>query len=129
MKSKLHSIAAFLAAVVVLTGCDGEEKLYDVSGTVTFGGKPVPKGAIHFDPDASKGGTGQAGFANILDGKYDTADMGKGVRGGAYIVRINAFDGKEAGEAPWGQALFPEHTEPHELQAAKQTLDISVKKK
>jgi len=129
MYSKLLSIAAFSAAAVVLAGCEKEEKLFEVSGTVTYDGKPVPMGAIHFDPDASKGGTGQSGFANIHDGKFDTAEKGKGIRGGAYIVRINAFDGKTAGESPWGQAICPEHSEPHELQAAKQTLEIVIKKK
>ena len=117
------ALAAFL---ILAAGCSSEDTLYDVSGTVTFAGKPVPKGLIFFDPDASKGGTGGQGFANILDGKYTTAGKGKGVRGGAYIVRINAFDGREAPEAPFGAGLCPEHTEPKELPAGPSTCDIAL---
>lgn len=119
--------AAFAASVglVVLSGCSSEEKLYDVSGTVTFQGKAIPKGLIFFDPD--KGGP--QGFANIENGKYDTAAKGKGIRGGKYGIRIGGFDGKEGPEAPFGQALFPEHTFTKELPAEKQTFDYEVPKK
>lgn len=120
--------AAVCAAASIVVGCSSEEKLYDVSGTVTHNGKPIPKGLIFFDPDMSKGGVGTQGFANILNGKYDTADKGKGIRGGAYIVRVSGFDGKEANDAPFGQSLFPEYTETRELPSTTSTLDIDVKK-
>jgi hypothetical protein len=129
VRTKLIPAAAFLAAAVGLAGCDPGETLYDVSGTVTFEGKPVPKGLIFFDPDVTKGGSGGQGFANILDGKYNTADKGKGVRGGAYTVRINGFDGKEAPEAPFGAALFPEHTEAKELPKETSVQNFDLKKK
>jgi hypothetical protein len=123
------SAGLFLAAAVALAGCGGDEKRYDVTGTVTFDGKPVPKGLIFFDPDPARGGGGSQGFANIWDGKYTTADKGKGVRGGAYIVRISGFDGKEAPEAPFGTFLFPEHQEAKELPKANTTLDFALTKK
>src|SRR5262245_48021669 len=107
---------------VALAGCTKEEKLYRVSGAVTFGGKPIPKGLIFFDPKVE----GPQGFANIVDGKYDTAQLGKGVRGGAYDVRVNGFDGKEANEAPFGQALFPEYTGATDLPQADSTYDLDV---
>jgi hypothetical protein len=106
-------------------GCSNEEKLYRVSGAVTHGGKPIPKGLIFFDPTAD----GPQGFANILDGKYDTAQQGKGVRGGAYSIRVNGFDGKEANEAPFGQPLFPEYTGTKDLPQADSTYDLDVPKK
>jgi len=90
---------------------------------VTYNGKPIPKGVIHFDPQ----GGGPAGFANIVDGKYDTG-QGKGVRGGAYDIRVNGFDGKEAPEAPFGQALFPEYTGTKDLPSADSTYDLDVAK-
>jgi hypothetical protein len=108
---------------VALTGCSQGEKLYRVSGTVTHSGKPIPKGVIHFVPQAD----GPAGFANIVDGKYDTA-QGQGVRGGSYDIRVNGFDGKEANEAPFGQALFPEYTTTKDLPAADSTYDLDVPK-
>ena len=113
----------FVFAFVALAGCSREEKLYRVSGVVTYGGKPIPKGLIFFDPKAD----GPQGFANIASGKYDTA-QGKGVRGGAYNVRVNGFDGKEANEAPFGQALFPEYTGTKELPKEDSTYNLDVPK-
>jgi hypothetical protein len=120
--------AALAAAVAAVVGCGGDEKLYNVSGTVTYNGKPVPKGLIFFDPDPAKGGTGTQGFANITDGRYTTAVNGKGVRGGAYTVRVAGFDGKEANEAPFGQYLFPEYVLPKELPKADSELNVDVPK-
>jgi hypothetical protein len=121
--------AALLTGVALLVGCSSGEKLYDVSGTITFDGKPIPKGLIFFDPD--KGTPGTQGFANIENGMFDTAapNQGKGIRGGAYVIRISGFDGKAGPEAPFGQYLFPEHELKKELPAQNQTFDYDVKKK
>jgi hypothetical protein len=124
--SRAFIAACLLLSLMLLTGCGEQEKIYDVSGTVTYNGKPVAKGLIFFDPDASKGTGGGQGFANIVDGKYNTAEMGQGVRGGAYHVRVNGFDGKEANDAPFGQALFPEYTGTTELPQANSTYDLDV---
>lgn len=121
-------VAGLVLGLAALAGCGSEEKLYRVSGTVTYNGKPVPKGLIFFDPDGTKGTAGGQGFANIVDGKYDTAAEGQGVRGGAYAVRVNGFDGKEANEAPFGQPLFPEYTGSKELPKADSTYDVNVPK-
>jgi hypothetical protein len=115
----------FALVLAAWVGCSKEEKLYRVSGAVTFDGKPVAKGLIFFDPKKD----GPQGFANILNGKYDTADHGKGIRGGTYDVRVNGFDGKEANEAPFGQALFPEYTGTKDLPEQDSTYDLDVPKK
>ena len=117
-------LVLLLFLLAFLAGCTQGEKLYRVSGTVTHEGKPIPKGVIHFDPKAD----GPAGFANIVSGKYDTAQQGKGVRGGSYEVRVNGFDGKEANEAPFGQALFPEYTGTKDLPPHDSTYDLDVPK-
>lgn len=126
---RVLSAVVLLAGAAVLAGCGGGEKLYNVSGTITFDGKAIPKGVIHFDPD--KGTPGSQGFANIEDGKFDTAapGAGKGIRGGAYVIRIGGFDGKVGPEAPFGQFLFPEHELRKELPAKDQTFDYDVKRK
>jgi hypothetical protein len=113
-------------ATLVLAGCQPGDKLYDVSGTITHNGKSIPKGLIFFDPDSTKGTTGTTGFANIKDGKFDTADHGKGIRGGSYVIRVSGFDGKEANEAPFGQSLFPEYQEKRDLPKENSKLDITV---
>jgi len=110
--------------LAALAGCTSGEKLYRVSGVVTYNGKPIPKGVIHFDPKAE----GPSGFANVVSGKYDTTQQGKGVRGGAYDVRVNGFDGNEANEAPFGQALFPEFTGTKDLPKEDSTYDLDVPK-
>lgn len=122
----IHRPVVLLLALVfvAVAGCSHGEKLYRVSGTVTHSGKPIPKGVIHFEPRAD----GPSGFANIWDGKYDTAQQGQGVRGGMYDVRVNGFDGKEANEAPFGQALFPEYTTSKDLPQADSTYDLDVPK-
>lgn len=130
MRAIRSAFAAALAAATAAAtaGCGGEEKLYNVSGTVTYNGKPIPKGLIFFDPDSTKGGSGSQGFANILNGQYTTADKGRGVRGGAYNIRISGFDGKEANEAPFGQTLFPEYGVNKDLPKADSELNIDVPK-
>jgi hypothetical protein len=127
VSTRLFSLSGMLVGLALLTGCgEAEEQLYDVSGTVTHQGKPIPKGLIFFDPDGSKGTGGGQGFANILDGKYNTAEDGHGVRGGAYEVRVNGFDGKEANEAPFGQPLFPEYRTTKELPKENSTYDLDI---
>jgi len=122
--------AVALACTTLFAGCSNKEQLYDVSGTITYDGKPIPKGLIFFDPDTARGTPGTQGFANIEDGKFDTSVVGKGkgIRGGAYHIRILGFDGKSGPDAPFGKGLFPEHETTKELAPEKQTFDYDVKK-
>ena len=131
MARRLSLAATLFATMAFLAGCGADEQLYDVSGTITFNGEPIPKGLIFFDPDPAKGTPGTQGFANIENGRFDTSvdGQGRGIRGGAYIIRISGFDGKVAAEAPFGQFLFPEHELTRELPAQKQTFDYDVKTK
>lgn len=110
----------------LLLGCGSSERLYDVTGTVTWNGKPVPMGLIFLDPDASKGATGRQGFANIKDGKFTTAVEGRGIAGGMYVVRVLGYDGKPRDELPFGAPLFEEHLEFRELPAANSELSLTI---
>jgi hypothetical protein len=98
-----------------------EEKLHRVSGSVTFDGKPIPKGYIRFSPSDD----GPMGFANVFDGKFDTA-QGSGVRGGTYTVTVGGFDGKQVADAPFGNGLFPEYNTQTELPAEDSTYDLNI---
>jgi len=124
VKPNAWVIGAWSLVILALLGCSNEEKLHRVSGTVTHNGKPIPKGLIFFDPRTK----GPQGFANIVDGKYDTAQQGKGIRGGSYDIRVNGFDGKVGNEAPFGQALFPEYTGTEDLPTADSTYDLDIQK-
>lgn len=126
MSSNRLLAGGLLVGLVLAVGCGpAEPKLYRVHGTVTYGGQPVPKGLIFFDPTTD----GPQAFAEIEGGAFDTAKKGKGARPGAYNLRINAFDGKPSNDAPFGQALCPEFTDKKTLPDADSELAIELKKK
>jgi hypothetical protein len=131
MRRSLRAAAglALAAGMVALAGCgQGAPKYYDVAGTVTYGGKPIPKGTVSFEPDPTTGIRGQMGYADLVDSKFDTRAHGKGVLGGPYIIRILGFDGKAVYEAPYGTGLIPEYTLTKDLPKADSTLEIDVPK-
>lgn len=80
----------FAAAFIAVSGCGGPKSV-EVSGNVTFDGKPLPSGRIYFNPDYTKGPDGPQGYAEIKDGKFDTRNGGKGAFGGPTIVVIKAL--------------------------------------
>ena len=116
---------------LVLLGCGDNSGNYEVSGTVTWDGQPIPKGFISFIPDKDKGNSGPGGGAEIVDGKYRTPP-GKGVIGGAYIVKIVGYDGipyKESGEeVTTGKALFHEYETTVDFPKESTTKDFAVPK-
>lgn len=77
----------FLLAASLAAGCGGP-KVGEVSGTVSYDGKPVEQGAIAFVPADGNGPT--AGGA-IADGKYTV----RNVPVGTAKVSINADKGGE----------------------------------
>jgi len=106
-RRRLPIAATFLAAIA---GCSGESgpARFDISGRVTYGGKPVPIGQIQFEPDASQGNRGPAGSAAVESGSYDTAKAGVGHVGGPHHVLIVGYDGIADPESELfhGQPLF-----------------------
>ena len=114
----------------LICGCSGSsEPPYEISGTVTFEGQPVPVGFIHFMPDSSRGNSGSAGGAPIQDGKYVTAS-GKGTVGGPHRVEIEGFDdiAFDTPEGPWpdGKPLFPRYRVEVDLPKSATTKDFDV---
>ena len=86
-------IAIVLALACASVGCGGPARLarYEISGTVTHDGKPVPSGSLRFTPDFDRGNRGPATTIMITDGTYRSVD-GFGVLGGPYTVEINGFE-------------------------------------
>lgn len=123
---------AILLAGIGLLGCDtatGTSR-YQLSGTVTYQGKPVPYGLIYFDPDSTQGNSGVQGSGEIIDGVYQTS-AAQGIQGGPTRVRIIGFDGKppagpEAAMFPHGMDLFPEKIVSIDLPAASGTQDFHL---
>lgn len=80
-------------ALLAVAGCsdDGLGKRYQVTGKVTYKGKPVAKGAINFVASTPEG---RGAGGEIVDGAYTmaTQDPGDGVLPGTYGVTITSLD-------------------------------------
>jgi hypothetical protein len=116
-------------AASLLIGCsESGPPRYDVSGTVTYKGQPVPVGSIIFQPDPAGNNEGPYGSATIKDGKFDTRNGGEPTTGGSQIVLVEAFDGKvkNAEYAPYGQSIGGGYQKRHELPQAHATLNIEL---
>jgi len=125
-------LVATLPVCVVLIGCESKADRFDLSGSVTYGGKPVPAGYMVIKPDVAAGNKGPGAAATINGGRYETR-AGRGTIGGPHIVTIVGFDGKEyamnGGIAnPMGKQIFkldvkadlPKENATHDLNAVAQ---------
>lgn len=102
--------AAAVAMAAVVGGCSKPTipAVFEVSGSVTFAGKPIPAGRVVFEPDTSRGATGMVSIADITDGHYVTRPD-RGFAGGPCRVTIYGSDGTLPAENPadHDDALFP----------------------
>lgn len=133
MRSSNVIRCTILASYCFLTcaGCGGAGG-YDISGKVTFDGKPIPKGKIYFSPDASKDNKGATGYADIKDGVYNTAlPGGKKHVGGPMQVSIEGSDPSQKIEDPVNgemtiKSLFPGYQTTADLDKKTSTKDFDV---
>jgi len=120
--------AIALLGLGCLAGCGSD--LSEVTGTVEYNGKPLPRGVIWFDPAPDHPDRPPQGFAYITDGKFTSMENGRGVRSGAYTVRVEGFDGKPGNELPLGKPLFTKFQTKQDLPAgSKIELNLIVPKK
>ena len=80
-----------LLLLLLTAGCggsDGDVERSEVSGSVTYAGKPIEDGQIRFVPE--EGTVGPVSAAPIANGKY-TIDAKGGVPVGAHRVEIEAY--------------------------------------
>ena len=113
MTRSAHRLVVLAAALGAAAGCSSSgPKKVQVSGKVTFQGRPVPAGYVSFLPDASKGNRGEVRVVQIKDGRYDSAaEKNSGIYPGPTIIRIAGFDGKPIPLYPQGRQIF----NPYEL--------------
>ena len=83
---------ALVTALLVGCGKRGSDALYEISGSVTFAGQPVPAGRIVFEPDEAQGAAGMVSIADIENGIYRTRPR-RGFGGGPCRVTIYGTDG------------------------------------
>jgi len=129
----VRSSAILATAIVIglISGCGGSQEgppRFDIAGTVTHKGQPVPHGFIQFQPDSSKGNSGPAGSAMIANGKYDTATSGQGTIGGPHKVVVSGFDGNAnlENELPFGNASFPDQVSELDLPKKAHKHDFKI---
>jgi len=123
---------AVLLVLLILVGCraktDGPER-YELTGTVTYLGKPVSTGTIMFEPDFEKGNSGPGSYAVIQNGSYRT-EPDKGIVGGPYLARIQGYDGVSYSDAEGvheaGRPLFQEQTIYFDAPQENSTQDLVV---
>lgn len=114
------------------SGADEGPTRFDVSGTVTFNGAPVPAGTVLFQPDTSRGNDGPQGVATIFDGKFNTTEAGgRGTVGGPMVIQITGLSSNEPDpENPLKPIpqLFTDYEIRQELPKQETTLDFQVPK-
>lgn len=91
------ALAACGLLLIISAGCGSSgPALYNVSGTVTYEGKPVEGASILFTPQQGRPSMG----ATDASGKYTISTNGKpGVGAGTYTVTITKQGGASGGEA------------------------------
>ncbi|MBY0461414.1 MAG: hypothetical protein K2V38_29205, partial [Gemmataceae bacterium] len=99
MRAFVRGLLGGLPVLVLAVGCSSKPELAQVSGKVTFQGKPVPAGWISFTPEPGKG---SVKVCQIKDGVYDSSKEGEpGIFPGKNLVKIAGFDGNKIPR--WGQ--------------------------
>jgi hypothetical protein len=118
--------AAF--AVMCSTGCDSPRPTYRLSGSVKFNDKPVNIGTITFLPDGNRGNLGKVTGTSIKDGRYEIPnnEAVPGVLGGAYVVIVHGYDGRQGGEYDQGNLIFPEYRTAIDLPDGNAQMDFVV---
>lgn len=120
--------AVLLLVLLAAGGCGSEgPRRYELSGTVTYRGTPLPVGTLLFEPDTGRGNRGPGTLVEVREGRYRTMP-GQGVVGGPYLVRITGFDGKgdDRGESQQGRPLFPEQVQVLDLPHRNASQDLAV---
>jgi hypothetical protein len=131
----LRAAGFFLLGAAVATGCGGGGGTGDVSGTVTYDGKPVEQGSISFVPADGKGPS--AGGA-IKDGKYEASKVPAGtakviINGAKVTGKKKMYDDPAAPYVQTASELLPakynEATElRYDVRSGAQTKDFDLAK-
>jgi hypothetical protein len=136
-RASRRRLAAAVLAVMSFTsaGC-GKQTRFDITGQVTFDGRPVPAGTVTFIPAGKRQAEAGTGFARIHAGRFATRE-GRSPGSGPHRVMVNGCDGvpfeSRLGDVvdkhPMGKDLFTSHVVEVDLPAKSGfVLDIAVPK-
>jgi len=111
---RIPAAALGLSLALGLTGCGGSDTddlpREAISGTVTLNGKPLPSGAITFDPDQGTADPVSVGGV-VADGSYSIAKA-EGPTPGKYRVSIYPSTPGEAVSKDVAPGAPPKHSKP-----------------
>ena len=124
--SMMLRFLVFSTALLVLLGCDSAPPMAQISGTVTFKGKPIPAGNVTFTPDVDARG-GKLRMFTVKDGKFDSSkESDPGILPGNYDVTIAGYDGVQIPMFYQGKQIFNAVQDKHVVTEGKSTKDFSV---
>lgn len=101
----LTLVVPLLTAAMLVTsaGCKRSPRVVPVKGTVLYNGKPLPYGAVMFQPDK-----GQAAVGDLTaDGTFTLSSYGAndGAVPGKHSVSVSCYEGHRPGKAGGGDSL------------------------
>lgn len=108
---------------ISITGCRRPDGLTVVSGRVTWKDKPVLRGNVYIEPDASQGNKGPQSRSSIIDGAFVSRPQFGAIQG-PVIVIVEGFHMPPDSE--FVVPLFPRHEFKTEIPKGRATLDIVV---
>lgn len=92
MQLNLSVIAAIAIGSLLLVGCGPQQG--QLSGTITYRGKPIQSGEILFTGDESRGHSCPGVMVEIHNGSFRTPPE-RGHWGGPYIAYVTAYKGQD----------------------------------
>jgi hypothetical protein len=118
-----RNLALFILPLLLWasSGCSNSSGRQNISGQVTYNGKPVPYGTVYFDPDSSKGNNGPQGVGEIRDGKYRNKP-GFGPFVGPHNVRIIGSESERSDQ----RLPFGEYKTSVDIQPGQSKLDFDI---
>lgn len=123
----LSRFACGMVLVAVALGCDSQPKLSQISGNVTFKGKPVPAGYVSFSPNLDAGTEGHVRVFMVENGVYDSAKASEpGIPPGTYTIEIAGFDGVRIPMYFQGKQIFNPVKDKHVVPEGITTKDFEV---
>lgn len=126
IRPRFGGVALAACLAVTMPGCGGGDEgptRYDISGTVTFDGQPIPDGMIVFEHDETK----ISSACPIVDGYYES-ESDKGHLGGKYTVFVSGYASKPQGALPGPELFQGRWTTKVELPAESTTKDFDIPK-
>ena len=122
-----HRLALCAILLLSTASCkDSGETRFELTGKVTYKGKPVPAGMVRFEPLDTVVNRTTIGMAEIKDGQFKTLPD-HGTTGGRQQAFVSGGNGiPEPGSGPDGASIFEEYFFEIDVPKEDSTLDIEV---